>query len=129
MLLRALLESAGADTHHADDRFPCLTLDADLWFSEVPGDVERAKGLCWDCPARNECLDGAVERREPAGVWGGELFVAGVVVPFKRPRGRPPKSASSLATAVTRVVARHGGTGRCTSRRVRLSLTTVEVSS
>ncbi len=36
-----------------------------------------------------ECLAGALERREPWGVWGGELFVSGVVVARKRPRGRP----------------------------------------
>ncbi|CAM5326708.1 WhiB family transcriptional regulator [Streptomyces tanashiensis] len=32
------------------------------------------------------------ERREPWGVWGGELFVQGVVVARKRPRGRPRKN-------------------------------------
>ena len=108
---------------------PCRSYAPELFFAESPADVEYAKSLCTTCPLKAECLAGALERSEPWGVWGGELFVAGVVVPFKRPRGRPPKSASSPATAVTRVVARHGGTGRCTSRRVRLSLTTVEVSS
>ena len=34
----------------------------------------------------------ALERAEPWGVWGGELFVQGVVVPRKRPRGRPRKT-------------------------------------
>ena len=34
---------------------------------------------------------GALERREPWGVWGGELFDAGRVIPRKRPRGRPRK--------------------------------------
>ena len=45
-----------------------------------------------DCPARLACLAGALERREPWGVWGGEWFVQGVVVPRKRPRGRPRKT-------------------------------------
>ncbi|HEX6577357.1 MAG TPA: WhiB family transcriptional regulator, partial [Jiangellaceae bacterium] len=31
-------------------------------------------------------------RREPWGVWGGELFISGVVVARKRPRGRPRKT-------------------------------------
>ena len=35
---------------------------------------------------------GALERREPWGVWGGELFLQGVVIPRKRPRGRPRKN-------------------------------------
>jgi WhiB family redox-sensing transcriptional regulator len=70
---------------------PCRTHDAELWFAESPADVEFAKSLCQACPARDACLTGALERREPWGVWGGELFVAGVVVPRKRPRGRPRK--------------------------------------
>jgi WhiB family redox-sensing transcriptional regulator len=123
-----LLESARPDTDDADDSIPCLARDADLWFSEVPAEVEQAKRLCSGCPVHDECLAGAVERREPAGVWGGSLFVAGVIVAFKRPRGRPPKSASSPATAVTRLVGRHGGIGPCPTRRSQLSLTTTEDS-
>ena len=70
---------------------PCWTTDPDLWFAESPADVEAAKALCVPCPLREACLAGALERREPWGVWGGQLFVAGVVVPRKRPRGRPRK--------------------------------------
>ena len=40
---------------------------------------------------KDPCLAGALERREPWGVWGGELFVNGKVVAQKRKRGRPPK--------------------------------------
>ena len=69
---------------------PC-TYDPDLFFAESPDDVESAKLLCLACPARMVCLAGAVERREPWGVWGGELFLRGEVVPRKRPRGRPRK--------------------------------------
>ena len=71
---------------------PCWTADPDLWFAESPADVEAAKALCVPCPLREACLAGAVERREPWGVWGGQLIVAGVVVPRKRPRGRPRKT-------------------------------------
>jgi WhiB family redox-sensing transcriptional regulator len=70
---------------------PCWTADPDLWFAESPSDVEDAKALCGPCPLREACLAGALERREPWGVWGGQLVVAGVVVPRKRPRGRPRK--------------------------------------
>ena len=40
---------------------------------------------------REACLAAAVARREPWGVWGGELFVNGKVIANKRRRGRPPK--------------------------------------
>jgi WhiB family transcriptional regulator, redox-sensing transcriptional regulator len=71
---------------------PCRSGDADLWFAESPGELERAKTLCADCPVRAACLAGALEREEPWGVWGGEIFERGVVVPRKRPRGRPSKA-------------------------------------
>lgn len=75
----------------ADTDLPCWNADPDLWFAESPSDVEDAKARCVPCPLREACLAGALERREPWGVWGGQLVVAGVVVPRKRPRGRPRK--------------------------------------
>jgi WhiB family transcriptional regulator, redox-sensing transcriptional regulator len=71
---------------------PCRSDDADLWFAESPAELERAKALCTGCPIRAACLAGALEREEPWGVWGGEIFQRGVVVPRKRPRGRPSKA-------------------------------------
>jgi WhiB family redox-sensing transcriptional regulator len=79
------------DTQTALD-IPCRENDADLWFAERPEDVEFAKALCRTCPVREACLAGAKERREPWGVWGGELFLSGIVIPRKRPRGRPRKT-------------------------------------
>ena len=70
---------------------PCRLVDPELFFAEAPSDVEAAKELCQECPARDACLAGALQRRAPWGVWGGELFVAGAVVARKRPRGRPRK--------------------------------------
>jgi len=70
---------------------PCHRVDPEVFFAEAPADVEAAKALCRDCPVREACLAGALDRREPWGVWGGELFIAGVVVARKRPRGRPRK--------------------------------------
>jgi WhiB family redox-sensing transcriptional regulator len=72
---------------------PCRDNDAELWFADTPDGVEFAKALCGTCPARAACLRGALDRSEPWGVWGGELFEAGVVIPRKRPRGRPRKDA------------------------------------
>ena len=71
---------------------PCRSGDADLWFAESPAELEQAKTLCGDCPVRVACLTGALQREEPWGVWGGEIFERGVVVPRKRPRGRPSKA-------------------------------------
>lgn len=70
---------------------PCRVSDPELFFAESPSDVEQAKALCRECPVRELCLSSALERREPWGVWGGELFIQGVVVARKRPRGRPRK--------------------------------------
>jgi WhiB family redox-sensing transcriptional regulator len=75
----------------SSQRLPC-TDDPDLFFAESPADVEYAKALCRTCPLQAECLSGALQRSEPWGVWGGELFLRGVVVPRKRPRGRPRKT-------------------------------------
>nr|WP_308820105.1 WhiB family transcriptional regulator [Pseudonocardia alni] len=72
---------------------PCGQGEADLWFAENPVEVERAKTLCQECPRRRKCLEAAQERRETWGVWGGELFDRGEVVPFKRRRGRPSRSS------------------------------------
>ena len=74
---------------------PCWNEDPDLFFAESPADVEYAKALCEPCPIRARCLAGALARQEPWGVWGGELFVQGVVVPRKRPRGRPRKEVAA----------------------------------
>lgn len=71
---------------------PCRSGDADMWFAEAPVELERAKSLCGACPIRAECLAGALRREEPWGVWGGEIFERGAVIPRKRPRGRPSKA-------------------------------------
>ncbi len=73
---------------------PCLSGDPDLFFAERPDDLERAKALCVDCPIRPQCLAAALDRGEPWGVWGGEIFDHGVVIARKRPRGRPRKVAA-----------------------------------
>jgi WhiB family redox-sensing transcriptional regulator len=75
---------------------PCQANNPDLWFAESPVELERAKALCADCPVRAQCLAGALERHEPWGVWGGEIFERGVVIARKRPRGRPRKEDRRL---------------------------------
>ena len=64
-----------------------------LFFSEELQDIAAAKRLCADCPVLVPCLEGAMARREPWGVWGGQLFLNGKILASKRRRGRPPKVA------------------------------------
>jgi WhiB family redox-sensing transcriptional regulator len=78
---------------------PCRVQDGELWFAETPNNLELAKAFCRDCPARLACLAGAIERREPWGVWGGEIFERGVIVARKRPRGRPRKDDRTVVAA------------------------------
>lgn len=69
-----------------------------LFFSEQLDDIARAKAICARCPVRRPCLDGALARREPWGVWGGELFFNGRVLAQKRRPGRPRKDPQQEAT-------------------------------
>jgi WhiB family redox-sensing transcriptional regulator len=89
---------------------PCGA-NAQLWFSEQVAELEQAKAACQGCPLRQPCLAGALERAEPWGVWGGEIFENGAVIAQKRPRGRP------VTTGGRRPVA--AGSGRAARARVR----------
>jgi hypothetical protein len=71
----------------------------EVFFSEQLDDIARAKAICSRCPLVVTCLEGAIERGEPWGVWGGQLFANGKILPFKRKRGRPPKNAQTQLTA------------------------------
>lgn len=64
----------------------------ELFFSDQIPDIARAKAICLECPLITPCLEGAIERREPWGVWGGQLFANGTILAQKRKRGRPPKN-------------------------------------
>jgi WhiB family redox-sensing transcriptional regulator len=66
-----------------------------LFFSPEVADIAQAKAICCGCPLKQDCLEGAVAREEPCGVWGGELIVDGRIIAHKRGRGRPRKSESS----------------------------------
>ena len=71
----------------------------ELFFSDEIPAIRAAKAICATCPLVEPCLAGAVERREPWGVWGGQLFKDGKVLAVKRPRGRPPKDPARWMTA------------------------------
>lgn len=57
--------------------------------------ISIAKGICGDCPVKQECLDAAVIRDEQYGIWGGTtpserrryvktLVEMGVEIPIRR---------------------------------------------
>ena len=65
---------------------------ARLFFSEELEDIAAAKRICATCPVLEQCLEGALARKEPLGVWGGQLFQNGRILLANRRRGRPPKN-------------------------------------
>ena len=71
----------------------------ELFFSEQLDDIAAAKEICTGCPVQAPCLSGALERREPWGVWGGQLFFNGKILAQKRKRGRPPKNPQVAQSA------------------------------
>jgi WhiB family redox-sensing transcriptional regulator len=72
-----------------------------LFFSDEIAEIEVAKAICTTCPLMVPCLRTALARREPVGVWGGELFADGVVIVKKRKRGRPPKVVAGMPSQPT----------------------------
>lgn len=57
----------------------CRTVDPEIFYTpEVLGarsrahDWTEARLVCASCPVRSTCLEVALERREPFGMWGGK---------------------------------------------------------
>lgn len=67
----------------------CATSSHELFFSDELVDISAAKRICMTCPIMGACLEGAMRREEPIGVWGGQLFRDGEIRMTKRGRGRP----------------------------------------
>lgn len=58
--------------HDDDLRAACENVDPELHQAEDdPRLVAEAKAVCGRCPVATACLTGALNRREPTGVWGG----------------------------------------------------------
>jgi WhiB family transcriptional regulator, redox-sensing transcriptional regulator len=93
-----------------DDPLPCHRENLQLWFSDHPADLQLAKAYCQPCPVRRVCLAGAVERHEPHGVWGGEIFALGAIITEKKPRGRPPRRAARPTAQKSRASSRKDST-------------------
>lgn len=93
---KPLTRSEGAEFNSlVDSLIPCRNQDPELWFAEQAPQMAAAKALCQQCPLAVACLEGALEREEPWGVWGGEILVDGKIVAAKRGRGRPRKSEAA----------------------------------
>lgn len=87
-------------TADANFNLPCHTAEPETFFSDNPAIVAVAKALCGGCPLKAQCLEGALSRQEPCGVWGGELFEDGKAIAQKRKAGRPRLSDTKLIESV-----------------------------
>ncbi|MGA5564306.1 WhiB family transcriptional regulator [Streptomyces platensis] len=68
--------AVSADTAPARPRPICADEDPELFFpigDSGPArlQIEEAKAHCRRCPLMESCLEGALERNEHYGVWGG----------------------------------------------------------
>lgn len=63
-----------------------------LFFSNKDEEIARSKAICAACGMQTSCLDGALERAEPDGIWGGQIVHNGVTVARRPRRGRPRKT-------------------------------------
>ncbi len=65
--------------------------------------VDQAKATCRSCHEAATCLEFALKRSEPDGVWGGELLRDGRIIPaYPRP-GRPSRQQPVLEPAAAAV--------------------------
>lgn len=80
-----------------------------LFFSEDPQDIRRATYICATCPVLLPCLEAALERREPWGVWGGKVFRDGRIL---TPGARTAAATASPARGRVRPSADPPGTAR-----------------
>jgi WhiB family redox-sensing transcriptional regulator len=82
-------------TYRADSNkaftLPCHNSDPEIFFADSDVEIAMAKSLCSACPMKSACLEGAISRSEPCGVWGGELIEDGAVIARKRRPGRPAR--------------------------------------
>lgn len=84
---------------HTELYFPPSTLH----WSVRNAAVDQAKALCRTCAEVDTCLEFALKRAEPDGVWGGELLRDGRVIPaYPRP-GRPSRPQPVLEPAAATV--------------------------
>jgi hypothetical protein len=59
---------------------PCRTKNPDFWFDGTALETALAILLCQGCPIRQNCLNGALERGESYGIWGGRIITHGKIL-------------------------------------------------
>lgn len=50
----------------------CTATDPELFFTDNIRYIEIAKRICNGCPVKEECLDHAIDNKEPYGIRGGQ---------------------------------------------------------
>lgn len=50
----------------------CIGLDQEIFYPQRGESTRPAKAICAGCEVRLDCLEDAIARREPYGVWGGK---------------------------------------------------------
>lgn len=58
------------------NRAVCRDTDPELFFpvgttGQALLQIAKAKGVCCQCPVKDECLDFAMETNQDTGIWGG----------------------------------------------------------
>lgn len=53
------------------DRAECAKHDPRLWDDEKPSATKQAIAICGTCPVRTDCLQWAVETKQPWSTYGG----------------------------------------------------------
>ena len=100
------LESSEPGARHTDGPHfetppRCADFDgalSQLFFSNNVIQIDESKAICTTCGVQQSCLDGAIERAEPHGVWGGQLIRNGIPIARQPRPGRPPKTTNALRT-------------------------------
>ncbi|MEU9031465.1 WhiB family transcriptional regulator [Streptomyces sp. NPDC048383] len=73
--MRAIVRTSPKQATVAKSRPACAAVgvDPELFFAHALSTLQtaRAKAICRVCPLRAACLEGALERDEQHGVWGG----------------------------------------------------------
>ena len=64
------ITTASTRTDWFDDA-ACRDADTSVFFPTSDAHADEAKAICAVCPVREECLEWALESRQPEGVWGG----------------------------------------------------------
>lgn len=50
---------------------PCSQSDPEIWFPDKGQSAKPAKGICFGCDVREQCLAYALDNDERFGIWGG----------------------------------------------------------